>query len=196
MGGVPRLVIDSGVEGRILGIVGHRADVTYAAVLGACAAGLPYVPVGPSLPVDRQPGIIQRAGVRHLVTDRPVDTRVRECAPLRIASPEDDPAWRRLEPLEQPRAVPPGSVAYVMFTSGTTGKPKAVQVSAGNVQHFLGVMRDRFPIHADDRVSQFYELNFDLSVFDIFTTLGAGASLHVVPEAQRMAPGSSFATRH
>ena len=188
-GRVATWLLRSGLEGRV-GILARRSRPAYAGILGSCLAGIPYVPIGLDLPVERQIEILRRGGVRMLVADRPVDPRIREAVQLAIVGPEDEASLEALPPLVSPRSVSPGSVAYVMFTSGTTGKPKAVFVSVGNVRHFLSVMRERFPIRPDDRVSQFYELNFDLSIFEIFMTLGAGAALHVVPETQRMAPGA------
>ncbi len=81
-----------------------------------------------------------------------------------------------------------------MFTSGTTGVPKGVIVSAGNVAHFLNCIRDQYHLNPSDRVGQFSETSFDVSVFEMFACWDAGASLHVVPEAQLLAPASFIRT--
>jgi len=171
-----------------VGIFAHRSVTAYAGLLGACMAGRTWVPIGLDLPVERQLEVVQRGGVRLLIADRAVDPRVSE-AVLAVLSPDNLSELDALAPLGEPRPVSSSSVAYVMFTSGTTGKPKAVKVPVGALQHFLACMRERFRIGPQDRVSQFYELTFDLSNFDIFHTLQSGAALHVVPEAERMAPG-------
>ncbi len=187
-GRIASWTLRQGGEGRV-GILAHRTPLAYAGVLGSCLAGRPWVPIGLDLPVERQCEVVRRGGVKLLLADRAVDARIRDAAPLVVLSPENLGELDALAPLTQPRTAPAGSVAYVMFTSGTTGKPKAVLVSVGALRHFLTFMRERFPIFAQDRVSQFYELNFDPSNFEIFLTLWAGAALHVVPESQRMAPG-------
>jgi amino acid adenylation domain-containing protein len=75
-----------------------------------------------------------------------------------------------------------------MFTSGTTGVPKGVVVTAANVAHFLGVVRERYAIAPADRVGQFCETSFDVSVFEMFAAWDGGACLCVVPDSQLMAP--------
>jgi amino acid adenylation domain-containing protein len=181
-------LLRSGGEGRV-GVLGQRSARLHAAVLGAAAAGLPYVPIGVDLPVERQIALVRRAGVRFLLADRPVGAGIRGAAPLAILSPEDDAALAGVAPLADPRPVEAGAEAYLVFTSGTTGVPKAVRVSVGNVRAFLRAAGERLALRPDDRVTQFFEPTFDPFVEEVFCTLGAGASLHVVPEAERMAPG-------
>jgi amino acid adenylation domain-containing protein len=180
-----------GEEGRV-GVLARGSVRAYAAILGACLAGRAYVPLGVDLPGERLVDLVRRAGLCALVTDRAVDPRLRDAAPLRILEP-GGAGLRAIAPIGAPTAVAPGSVSYVIFTSGTTGQPKAVLVPAGAVRHCLAAERERYSFQEDDRVSQFYELNFDPSVWEIFMTLGAGASLHVVGPAQRMAPGRFIA---
>lgn len=81
-------------------------------------------------------------------------------------------------------------MAYLLFTSGSTGVPKGVMVSHGNVMSCLDAFAERFGITSSDRFSQNFELTFDLSVFDMFLCWTRGASLHVAPPAQRAAPAA------
>ncbi len=99
--------------------------------------------------------------------------------------------WSALPPAgEACRPVPVEAehLAYVMFTSGTTGVPKGVAVSAGAVAHFLGHVARLYRIGPDDRVGQFCELSFDVSVFELFGALAGGAALCVLPDEQVLAP--------
>jgi non-ribosomal peptide synthetase component F len=65
-----------------------------------------------------------------------------------------------------------------------------VMITHAAIDHFLSAMQARYSIGPGDRVSQFFELTFDLSVFDVFMSLGFGATLCVLPESSRLGPAS------
>lgn len=77
-------------------------------------------------------------------------------------------------------------MAYVLYTSGTTGEPKGVMVGQRGVLNLVADCNARFGINADDRFLAVSAFNFDLSVYDVFGALSAGAAL-VLPEADRAA---------
>jgi amino acid adenylation domain-containing protein len=79
-------------------------------------------------------------------------------------------------------------VAHILFTSGSTGVPKGVMITHRSVLQFLRWARAYFGIAHTDRISQHAPLHFDLSTFDIFGTLGAGAELHLVPAELNLLP--------
>ena len=78
--------------------------------------------------------------------------------------------------------------AHILFTSGSTGVPKGVVITHANVVHFLTWALEYFGTTASDRVSGHPPLHFDLSTFDIFGTLAAGAELHLVPPELNLLP--------
>ena len=75
-------------------------------------------------------------------------------------------------PLPEPH---PADPAYLLFTSGSTGRPKGVLVRQANVRAFLDAISSRYDLHGDDRLSQLFDLTFDLSVFDLFAAWEHGA---------------------
>jgi amino acid adenylation domain-containing protein len=102
-----------------------------------------------------------------------------------------------LEQFDPLRELPPllsDEIAYLLFTSGSTGIPKGVPVAHSNVCHFLDVMQARYRLHPDDRLSQTFDQTFDLSVFDLFMAWQAGGSVHVPSTLDLVAP-TSFVNR-
>jgi len=130
--------------------------------------------------------------------------KVMECAPDRILIGSDatppqgaldfDPsrffnmAELPNEGPEQPILTAEDALAYIIFTSGTTGTPKGVMIETGSVAHYCTVVQKRCGFSPADRVSQVAELTFDNSVLDLFVTWAAGAGLYVVPASQLIAP--------
>src|SRR2546429_7698195 len=79
-------------------------------------------------------------------------------------------------------------LAYILFTSGSTGTPKGVMLSHLNALTFVNWGFDTFAITAQDRLSNHAPFNFDLSVFDIFVAVKAGAAISLVPEGLAVYP--------
>jgi D-alanine--poly(phosphoribitol) ligase subunit 1 len=197
-----------------VGILASRTVETYAGILGVAAAGGTYVPINPRQPPARLASILGRASLDALVVDAQGagllgHEALRGMLPPCVIGPRGEAerrdeadaatavaAWsagslrgeQSLPTPSTPAQVPAGHPAYVIFTSGTTGVPKGVVVSAGAVRHFLDAVRERYAIGPADRVGQLAETSFDLSVFELFAAWDGGATLCVVPESQLMAP--------
>lgn len=84
-------------------------------------------------------------------------------------------------------------LAYVLFTSGSTGVPKGVPVKATSLTAYVDQAVDRFSVTADARLSATFRLNFDVAMHDLFCALHAGASLHLPKGREFLLPGRYIA---
>ncbi len=87
-------------------------------------------------------------------------------------------------------------VAYVAFTSGSTGSPKGVKVGRLALSHFLDVGRSYFQLRAGERWGQFSNLGHDLGIMDVFMALAWGGTLVPLNEAERLRPATAIRDRH
>ncbi len=147
------------------------------AVLGVLAAGAAYVPVGTGQPPLRRARVHAAAGTALTVGADEAAGRSVEVGELAAS-----------EPLEAPVPVAPGATAYVVFTSGSTGDPKGVEVTHAAALNTVAEINDRYRVGPGDRVLALSALDFDLSVYDVFGLLGAGGALVVPREEERREP--------
>ncbi|WIM99850.1 amino acid adenylation domain-containing protein [Actinoplanes oblitus] len=161
---------------RRLGLLAARSAGAYAGYLAGYRLGATVVPLNPAYPPARTTAIAAAAGVDVLLTD--AGGAVGAVPALSVG----DHALAALPPAGALPPVPAdtGRPAYLMFTSGSTGTPKGVPVTHANVLAYLRAVAGRAGLTADARVSQMFDLTFDPSVFDLFATWGAGATV-VVP---------------
>eukprot|EP00899_Mesostigma_viride_P006992 jgi/Mesvir1/16294/Mv14225-RA.3 len=160
-------------------------------MLAILKAGCAYVPLDPEYPAERAQGMLEDADVSILLT-RPyqpptwgADTfgHLKQLeVPLTPAYAPDLPAQKRVIH----RKVFPTDLAYVLFTSGTTGRPKGVMVEHRNVCNLVACVIDRWQLDGSSRVLQLANPSFDASVAEVFGTLAAGGTLVVHP------PGSDL----
>ncbi|MBT2383353.1 amino acid adenylation domain-containing protein [Streptomyces sp. ISL-11] len=167
--------------GRV-GLLAARTATAYAGYLAVQRLGAVVVPLNPAFPDGRNAAIAAAAGVG-LVLAQPDLADAGLSVPVLAADARTPPA--EAPPVHRPRTTDP---AYILFTSGSTGTPKGVPVTHRNVSAYLDHVIDRYELGTGSRVSQTFDLTFDLSVFDLFATWGSGATLVVPGRADLMAP--------
>ena len=106
--------------------------------------------------------------------------------PVRAVGLAEAESAQGAEPLEIPTV--DGDLAYVLFTSGSTGSPKGVMLSHRAVLTFVNWAAEEFGVGPHDRLSNHAPLNFDLSTFDIYAAMRSGASVIVIPEGMSAFP--------
>lgn len=170
--------------GDTVAVMGPKTAEQIPALLGILSVGAVYLPIGVDQPRDRAERILDTGAVSLAVV----------CGGRRLSLPVPELVLAEL--LRDVRAgaeiastrVDPGELAYVLFTSGSTGEPKGVEVThdaAMNTVEFIG---RHFEIGPADRCLALSTLEGDISVMDVFVTLRTGGAIVLVDEAQRRDP--------
>jgi D-alanine--poly(phosphoribitol) ligase subunit 1 len=193
-------------DARKVGVLASRTLGAYVGILASSWSGAAYIPLSPTkLPDERLAAILEIIRPDALIVDSAGLARMtpalRAIAPPLILDlsgqfnllPELNSLTK--ERVEAPSLRGADDLAYVIFTSGTTGVAKGVVIKLGSIAQFLEAMRVRIKPVSADRISQTSELSFDVSVFEMFLAWGSGASVYVVPATQLMSP-SHFITDH
>lgn len=158
----------------VVGVSMPRSAETIISILGILKAGAAYLPIDPSHPADRVVYMTQLAQPQVVLT---VDTD-----------------WQLIarESSERPNsAVTPDNLAYVIFTSGSMGRPKGVAVPHRGLCNCFFTQSDYFNLRSSDRIIQFASVNFDASVFEIVMAICSGASLFM-PSQHSLMVGSAL----
>lgn len=178
-------LLASGVgRGELVGICMPRRCAMLAAALGILRAGAAYVPLDAAFPAKRLQLMAERAALRHVVV---LDG---EAVPDAVNGPGialvafGDGELRRAAAVTPLPAVSGADLAYVLFTSGSTGEPKGVRILHRNLVNFLCSMREQPGFDADDVICAVTTLSFDIAGLELYLPLICGARVHIASEAQ------------
>ncbi|MHC1950149.1 amino acid adenylation domain-containing protein [Bradyrhizobium sp. UFLA06-06] len=191
-------------------VFAHRSTVAFAGVLGALLAGNGYVPLNRTFPVERTRSMFVRSECRSIIVDadslpqidallegsgepllviapgledpRPYRKRWPRHAVVGAADLEAYAGWREPDARED-------AIAYLLFTSGSTGVPKGVMVAHRNVVSYIDHVAKRFAITEQDVVSQTFDMTFDLSASDMFVAWERGACVCCPSQKTLINPG-------
>ena len=184
-------------RGSHVAVLVSRTRELIVALLGVVKAGAAYVPLDVSLPAARCAHAARTVGASALVT---VSAHAQRAEALRVDAAlahvvdVDDTerlaAYPETPPLCDALA---DNVAYVIFTSGSTGQPKGVTMQHRPVANLIDWVNRRFAVGPDDRLLFVTSPCFDLSVYDVFGALSAGASVRIASEAEVRDPERLYA---
>jgi len=201
-------------KGDRVGIYFPKAVESVVSMFGVLKAGGVYVPLDPQQPAQRIQYIIENCGIRALVTNREKLQNLASTTVEKLAfsvltdrmngkgTDTDDKdttapgiPWEDLAGFpstSMPDAVQSTTLdlAYILYTSGSTGRPKGVMLSHQNALTFIQWCAETFQIQPDDHLTSHAPLHFDLSVFDIYNAIEAGAAVYMVPENALLFPAS------
>ncbi len=190
-------------KGDRVGLFFPKSVESIISMLGVLKAGGVYVPLDPQAPADRVGYIIGNCGIRILITkseklaelSAEVQGLLEACVLVEgEGNGSDLIAWSQLA--EFPASLAPQvtmietDLAYILYTSGSTGRPKGVMLTHQNALTFVEWCAEEFQVRSEDRLSNHAPLHFDLSVFDVYNTLEAGATVYLITEDLALFPTS------
>jgi len=209
--GIAGALRESGIgRGDRVGVWMDKTPQCVQTILGILAAGAAYVPLDPRAPWRRCRAIAEDCGFQAFAADEPrlaavpevlrgLDVRLllaggAEAAAGAAGRDADAPAAPLVLPLAEAAAFParplpspgPEDVAYILYTSGSTGVPKGVVHTHGSGLAFTRWVIRRFDVRADDVFSSHAPFHFDLSISDLYASLGSGGTVRLISSLEGM----------
>ncbi|MFL5739966.1 MAG: AMP-binding protein [Flavisolibacter sp.] len=187
------------ISGELVAIYADKSLICYISILATLKSGFGYVPINPKFPAFKNKAILEVAKASAIIVSQSSYQFIEDFLPsyhLNIICPESGKISDEIAREEHYMPVfhaknvagygsEKGNVevkiAYLLFTSGSTGIPKGVPVTHGNVLAYILNVLKRFEFNCSDRFSQIFDLTFDLSVHDMFVCFAVGGTLCIPP---------------
>lgn len=195
---ISRALREMGVSrGDRVGVLGHKSLRLVASIYGVMKSGAAYVPINPEAPNSHVERIIDDCRITHLVSDerqmgRLTNPDTRQLPGIgwesRAAVSWDEVAELPDSPLTV--ELDEDDLAYIFYTSGSTGEPKGIMHSHGSALAFAVTAAEIYELTPDDRLTNHAPLHFDLSTFDLFSAAYACATTVIVPLSHSRLPAS------
>jgi amino acid adenylation domain-containing protein len=206
-----RLLGETGVQKQRVGIYMDKAPETVAAIFGVLKSGACYVPLDPMAPLERLKLIIRDCGLGIIITSihkqDGLHQLVEDSSPVQMLIFADYDAQSELgfwpvrvltlnpaenlplEPISFPE-YSESALAYILYTSGSTGQPKGVMIQHSAAYAFVQWAAASLRLSEADRFASHAPFHFDLSVFDIYAAILHGGCICLVPSALSIFPKS------
>jgi amino acid adenylation domain-containing protein len=177
----------------LVGIHLDRSPSMLAALLGILKAGGAYVPLDPDYPAERIAYMLRDARPALVLTEERLGARLPEGLASTWSLDRAGAELAQESTEDPPRAGHPEHLAYCLYTSGSTGAPKAVAISRRALVNFLWSMRERPGLARTDPVLALTSLSFDIAGLELYLPLIAGARVVLVDRATAVDPDALLA---
>ncbi|MHB1948115.1 MAG: Pls/PosA family non-ribosomal peptide synthetase [Gammaproteobacteria bacterium] len=166
-------------EGHTIGILLDRTIDLYITIIAILKAGAAYVPLDPGYPQVRVEYILSTSQAKLLITTEQYSKNIKNSASKVIALENQEEIIATQSNQRLRLQTTSADLCYIIFTSGTTGWPKGVRITHGNVCNYLDSALQIYGVTADDRIYQGFSIAFDGAVEEIWLALASGATLIV-----------------
>ena len=176
------------VPGDRVGIQAPKSIAVLAAIFGILKAGAAYVPVDRSAPRARNTFIFSNCAVKYAMFGAETNAGTEPTSPAIVPLRSVDPLLSDLVLRPGLTGVPTGKVAvpdglaYILYTSGSTGLPKGVMLTHANALAFIDWCTSAFQPSEEDHFSSHAPFHFDLSILDIYLSMKHGSRLVLIPD--------------
>jgi len=166
----------------------HRSCDLAIGALGILKAGAAYLPLDPADPANRVSMALEDSDCKLVVTQKCLTDRLPAGDWQTIILDEDDARIAARSEIRAPDQA--NGLAYVIFTSGSTGRPKGVQITHANLLNLIEWHLRAFEVTPSDQTTMQASPGFDAAVWELWPSLVAGATVHVVDDSLRADPKS------
>lgn len=185
------------IRGAVVGLCLEKTAATVTAIFAILRAEAAYVPVDPSSSAHRNASIFESSQPWAILLESDRIEVLYAALPCQVRHLELEISGFSLLLCQWDRCEAPAyapDLAMILYTSGSTGKPKGVQLSHGNARTFIDWCQETFDVGEDDVCSSIAPFYFDLSIFDLYVSLSAGATVLLLD--QRTCQNPRLVARH
>ncbi|HOP63912.1 MAG TPA: amino acid adenylation domain-containing protein [Spirochaetota bacterium] len=176
-------------EGSIVGVYLERSIEMLISLIAIHKTGAAYLPLDPDFPAARIGYMIEHSKLETVITQKTLSGKLPGAGTTKILIDEE---WQEIIKKSDRNIdcdINPESLAYVMYTSGSTGNPKGVMVTHSSVVNFLKSMSKRPGLNENDTLLAVTTISFDISVLELFLPLSQGAKTVILPKEVTMDGG-------
>lgn len=176
---VAALLVEKCVHpGDMVPLLADRSFNSIVGLLGIVKAGCAYVPIDETYPKQRKHYIVEQTGASVVLSTSSRSMDGYECIDISALT---------TKPMAKVFIRPsPNHAVYVIFTSGTTGSPKGVIIEHASLDNVIAWHNREFSVDTESRLTLMAKIGFDVSQWEIWSALCAGARLHILDDATRL----------